>query len=103
MNTPNDSLPLQPPTEADMPRNRYQTYVFDSEFDADQTTEKKYRDVLGPEYKGGVPTAWQDGHAMREHSALLDFVREVASVGDMKTGEEIADSAQNLMEELKLG
>lgn len=86
-----------------MPRNRYQTYVFDSEFDADPATEKKYRDVLGPEYKGGVPCAWQDGHAMREHTALLDFVRECATVGDMKTGEEIAEAAEKLMEELKLG
>jgi hypothetical protein len=30
-------------------RSRYQTYVFDSGFDADETTNKKWRDVLGPE------------------------------------------------------
>lgn len=86
-----------------MPRNRYQTYVFDSGFDADPKSEKKFRDMLGPEYKGAPPCAWMDGHAMREHSALLDFVREVAGAGDMKTGDELADAAEKLLEELRLG
>ncbi len=77
-------------------RSRYQTYVFDSGFDADETINKKWRDVLGPEYKGGVPSAWMDGHALRAKDLLMDFVKMIRDDGDMMSKEQIIDRAEAL-------
>lgn len=81
-----------------MKRNRFQTYVFDTEFATRE--DQSHRNVLGPDYKGGAAVAWQDGHAMRERDALLDFVRNI------RDGEFLGDEAkeaERLMESLNVG
>jgi hypothetical protein len=79
-------------------RSRYQTYVFDSGFNTDEATNKKWRDVLGPEYNGGVPTAWMDGHGLRAKDLLLAFVEKIRDDGDMMSKEQIIDEAEALLE-----
>lgn len=57
--------------------------------------------MLGPEYKGGVPSAWMDGHGLRDKDKLWDFV-ESLSFGEhkFKSIEDIEDAAEKLLEEI---
>ena len=86
-----------------MPRNRYQTYVFDTTPDLPPAFDPKRRDVLGPNYKEAPPCAWMDGHALREKSKMEDFIRDVRDNGHNYTGEDLADKAEKLFDELRIG
>jgi len=85
-----------------MPRNRYQTYVFDNSPDVSPILDPKCRDVLGGKYKEGTPCAWMDGHALREKTKMEDFIRDVRDNGHNYTGEDLADKAEKLFADLRI-
>lgn len=76
-------------------KSRYQTFVFN--------TERTEESPLGPKYHGGQPIAWMDGHALREHDELLDFVRLVRDNDEEWSGLELAQNARDLLNKLNLG
>ena len=62
-----------------MPRNkdRFQTYVFDHEYDQHPRNPDIPKNAIGADYKGGTPVAWSDGHELRKAEEALQLLRDI--------------------------
>lgn len=62
-----------------MPKHKYQTYVFNHEFDDEEDAKRnvKVRGFLGPEYHGGVPVRWSVGNELGVLDRALTLLRKL--------------------------
>lgn len=81
-----------------MKLSRYQTYVFDME--PKPEADPKKRELLGPLYKGGVPCAWSDGHALQDADRMREFIQWVADNASEMDSFSVSEAANELLNEL---